>query len=206
MKYLPFQDFEIHTNLTADEVFYRLRAYVDTKGNFGILSNKSFWGDVTRRYFRIERYTWWYYNFTPVVFGKIDVEGFGSKIRVKMRMPWYSFLFYAFILGALWVMYFGGIANLLVQKIQTGIWQMDSPWLFLPGIFMVAFTYFVSVGSFYSEVHRIKEFLLFLSETDRENIVFYDKIFGITESQIIKSILIMTFVASAGWIVFQLAY
>lgn len=204
MKYFPFEDFEIHTTLTSDEVFYRLRATVDTEGTLLILAKKQFWGDVNRRYFKIHRYTWWYHNFTPVVFGKIQVSGFGSNIRVKMRMPWHSILFYGFILVALWVMYFGGIANLLVQKIQTDVWQIESPLMLLPGAFMFMFAYLISVGSFYNEVRRIKDVLLSLSDANIESVVHYDKIFGITETQIIKLIYILTFVVSVGWIVFQL--
>jgi hypothetical protein len=204
MKYLPFEDFEIHTSLTSDEVFYRLRATVDTKKYFWVFTNKSFWGNVSRHHFWMRRFTWWNQNFTPVVSGKIQTEDFGSCIRIKMRMPWFGFLFYLFWLGAVWVMYFGGIANLLVQKIQTGIWQIDSPLLLLPGIFMLAFGYFLPVGSFYSDVHHVKKVLFSLTDVDRESIVYHDNILGVTESQILRTIFIMTVVVSVGWIVFQL--
>ncbi|MBK9925383.1 MAG: hypothetical protein IPP66_08825 [Anaerolineales bacterium] len=203
MKYLPFEDFEIHTSLTSDEVFYRLRAAVDTKGTWSILANKRFRGHVSRDYFWMRRYTWWNRNFTPVISGKIQAEDSGSSIRIKMRMPWFSFLFYAFILGWLWIMYFSNIANLLVQRIQTGAWQIDSPWLFLPGIFMFAFAYFISVGSFFGDVHYVKEVLFSLSDVDGESIVYHDKILGITESQILRTIFVVTIVVSVGWIVFS---
>jgi hypothetical protein len=69
MKYLPFEDFEIHTELTSDEVFYRLRAAVDTQRKWWIFTNKPFWGEVSRQYFKISTDTWWAYNFRPIIFG-----------------------------------------------------------------------------------------------------------------------------------------
>ena len=117
MKYLPFEDFEIHTTMTSDEVFHKLRAAVS---------------------------------------GKIHSEGSGCCVRIRMRLLWFSFLFYLLILGWLWYMYFGGIANLIVQKVQTGIWQIESPWLLLPGIGMFAFGYLLSVGTFRSETRHIR--------------------------------------------------
>ena len=93
-------------------------------------------------------------------------------------------------------MYFGGVANLIIQKIKTGIWQIESPWQLLPLIGMFAFGYLISVGTFMSEAIDIKEYLLWLSETKKENITYKDKIFGISESQIIKSLLIVTIVST----------
>lgn len=101
-------------------------------------------------------------------------------------------------------MYFKGIADLIIQKIQTGIWQIESPWMFLPGIGMFAFAYLISVGTFKSDVPYIKEYFLWLSGTSKENIIFIDRVFGLTESQIIKVLFLGTFIASLGWIVYSL--
>jgi hypothetical protein len=119
-------------------------------------------------------------------------------------MRWFSFLFYMLILGWLWILYFGSIANLIVQRIQLGMWQIDSPWLLLPGIGMFAFMYVISVGTFRSEVRRIKDYLLSLLETDNENVISRDQIFGLTEAQFIKSLFLLTLVALLTWIVFSL--
>jgi hypothetical protein len=205
MKYLPFENFEIHTDLTSDEVFYKLRAAVDTKRKWWIFTNKPFWGgEVERHYFRFWRVTWWSRNFTPIVSGKINSEDSGCCVRVRMRMPWFGFLFYSFWLGAIWFMYFGAIVNLIIQKIKTGIWQIESPWQLLPLIGMFAFGYLISVGTFMSEAIDVKEYLLWLSGTKKENIIYIDRVFGITESQIIMSLFLVTVFVSLGWIVFNL--
>ncbi len=121
MKYLPFEDFEIHTTLSRDEIYYRLCAAVKAERKWLIFSNKLFWGDVYRHYFRIGRNTWWNYNFTPVVSGNIDPEELGCCVRIKMRMPWLSFLFYSFAFGFIWLSFFISMANLVVQRVKTAV-------------------------------------------------------------------------------------
>lgn len=204
MRYLPFVDFELHTNLTADEVFHRLRAIVDTKRKWLIFTNKPLWGEVNRNHFRIWRDTWQNHNFSPIVSGKIQSESSGSCLKVRMRMRWFGFWFYLLILAWLWVSYFAVISNLIVQKIQTGVWQIDLPWMFLPAIGMFAFAYLLSVGTFMSETKKIKRYLLQLLETTEENIKYEDRIFGITESQIIGTIFLVTLFTSLGWILYNL--
>jgi hypothetical protein len=207
MKYLPFEDFEIHTTLTSDEVFYKLRAAVDTQRKWWIFTNKPFWGgEVERHYFRMWRVTWWSRNFTPVISGKIQSVDSGSCLRIKMRMPWYSFLFYSFAFGFIWLSFFIGNANLIVQKIETGIWQIESPWDILPLIVMLAFIYLISVGTYKCDVGYVKKYLLWLTEAGEENIKYFDRIFGISERQIIISLLILTLVFSFGWIMYSILW
>ena len=92
MKYLPFEDFEIHTDLTSDEVFYRLRAVVETKETWGILIKKPFLGNVKRDGFIMSRNTWWNPNFSLVISGEIQSEGSRSCVRGKIRLAWSVFL------------------------------------------------------------------------------------------------------------------
>jgi hypothetical protein len=116
MKYLPYENFEIHSKLTSDEVFYKLRAAVDTQRKWFIFTNKPFWGEVDRHYFRIWLVNIGKQNFTPYVLGKIQPKESGCCIRIKMRMPWFGFLFYTLILAWFWIGYFRGVADLVVQK------------------------------------------------------------------------------------------
>ena len=208
MKYLPYEDFEIHTKLSPDEIFYRLRAVVDTERKWWIFTNKPFWGEVYRGSFRIWRDTWWNRNFTPITFGIIQHEVLGNCILIWMRMPWFSFLFYSFAFGFVWLSFFVGQANLIVQKIQTGVWQIGSlgEWLLnIAGyIVFLILTYLISVGTFKSDVRRAKDHLLKLSETTEKNIIYRDRVLGFTESQIIKAIFVIPIVVSIGWMVYKL--
>lgn len=204
MKYLPYEDFEIHSDLTSDEVFYKLRAAVDTQGKWWIFTNKPFWGEVDRHYFRIWLVNMGKQNFTPFVFGKIQPKESGCHIQIRMRMPWFGLLFYSFWLGAIWIMFFGGVSDLIIQKIQTGIWGIDSPWELLPLIGMFAFGYLLSFGTFKYDANYIKKYIVWLSQTGKENIIYRDRIFGLQESQIIMSFLLLTCIVSFGWVVFNL--
>jgi len=208
MKYLPFEEFEIHTRLSADEVFYRLRAAVDTERKWWIFTNKPFWGEVYRGSFRIWRAAYWSRNFTPITFGIIKREGFGSCILIWMRMPWFSFLFYAAIFCFSWFSFILGHADLIVQRIQTGTWQYESlgEWLlnFVMFFIFLLFIYLISVGTFKADVHKVKEGLLRISETAEENIIDHDRILGITEPQVIQALLLLPLGISIGRMIFNL--
>jgi hypothetical protein len=204
MKYLPFEDFEIHTKLDSDEIFYKLCSAVDMEGKSWIFTNKPFWGEVDRRGFRIWRTTWWNRNFTPIVFGKIWSEGSGCCILIRMRMPWFGFLFYSLVFGFLWFSFFVSQANLVVQRIQAGIWQIESPldYLFSIAIFALLFLFLPRV--FKGETSRIKNYLLWLWNSTEEDINYRDEFLGFRESQIIKSIFLVTFAVTLGWSMFGL--
>jgi hypothetical protein len=208
MKYLPFENFELPTKLSSDEVFYRLRAAVDTQRKWWIFTNKPFWGDVNRHYFRIWTNSWWGHNFRPIVFGSIQSDGSRCYLQIKMRMPWFGFLFYSFIFGFVWLSFFMGHASLVVQKIQTGFWYYESlgDWLLnvVLGIVFLAFIYLISVGAFKSEARRAKDHLLRLSETTEENIIYRDMILGISESQIITALFYIPIGISVGWTIYKL--
>jgi hypothetical protein len=205
MKYLPFEIFTIHSHLTSDEIFYRLRASVDTKRKWWIFTNKPFWGSVDRNYFTIWRAAWGNHR-SPLVIGSIRPQETGCQIRIKMRMPLYDFIFMCIWLGIIWYFFFYSIASLIVEKLQTGIWQIDSPWSLLPPIVMFAFGCLIWFGVFHMDADRIKKYFLWLSRTSEENIEYHDRIFGMTESQIIQAVLLLTLFASLGWIAYSLFY
>jgi hypothetical protein len=169
MKYLPFEDFEIRTHLTSDEVFYRLRAAVDTQRKWWIFTNKPFWGSVERHYFRIWRAYWGNRN-TPLVTGNIRPQESGCMICARARMPWLAFIFMCIWLGTLWFLFFLSIVDLIVTRFQTGAWAIESPFVLLIPIGMFAFGYFISFGLFRSEARYIKKYLLWLAGTGEESI------------------------------------
>jgi hypothetical protein len=206
MKYLPFEDFEIQTSLSSDEVFYRLRAAVDTKRKWVFFTNKPFWGEVKRGHFKIWRVTWWNRNFSPFVYGEICEATSGIRMKIKMRMPWFGFVFYGIILCWLWFQYFIVLANLLAQKIITRVWEIESPWMLLPPVILFAFAYLISVGTFFVEADKVKEFFMQLSNAKNEDVKYQEKIFGITERQIFRIFFILTFLVFVGWISYKLFF
>ena len=203
MKYLPFEDFEIHTRLTSDEFYYRLCAAVDTERKWLIFTNKPFWGEVNRHYFKIWRTNRWRRD-DPVVTGTIVSEGLGCCIFVRMRLPWLSFLFNSLFFGFVWLALFISPAEWLVKKIQTGSWQVESPGGYLLAIVIFALFNLISAGIFRNDVQQLKADLLWISQTKAEDVIHKDRIWGIRETQIIKALFIISLVVALGWIVFKL--
>ena len=108
---------------------------------------------------------------------------------------WFGFIFYKLV---------DGTANIVLQIIQTGTWQIELVWQFLPLFGMFAFGYILVMNDIKPETKRYKEFFINLLEVDLVNIVNRDRIFGMTESQIIKSLFLLTFVALLGLIIYNL--
>lgn len=206
MKYLPFEDFEIQTNLSSDEVFYRLRAAVDTKRKWVFFTNKPFWGEVERDCFKIWRATWWNRNFRPIIYGVTYEVGSVSHLKIKMLMPWFAFVFYGLILCWLWFQYFLALANLVAQKIISGMWEIASPWMLLPPIFFFSFVYLISVGTFMAEKNKAKAFLLKIFKDTGEFVKHQEKILGITERQFFSMLFIITFLVMVSWFLYKLFF
>lgn len=206
MKYLPFEDFEIETDLSPDEVFYRFRAAVDTKRKWWIFTNKLFLGEVSRHYFHIWRVRSLLRKDYAYVIGTINGTSKGCVLRLRMRMYFYNLIFWLVWLGAVWYMYFGGIASLVLTKIQTGVWNIDSPLFFLPGIGFFAWGYFIGVISFKLEAEYVKDSLVKITGVPRNKFHPIDRLFGLTESQIIGILFLGTFLVSGGWILYHLIF
>ena len=101
-----------------------------------------------------------------------------------MRLLWFSFFFFGFCLGAVLFWFSSGFSSLILQKIQTGNWQIDSPLLLFPPILMISIGYYLFNGGFQSEKRLSKEFLANLLVTDAGKFKYKDMIFGLTEFQI----------------------
>jgi len=203
MKYLPFEDFEIQTNLSSDEIFYRLHAAVDTQRKWWIFTNKPFWGEVSRQYFKIWRTDTWRRD-NPVVIGTVVSEGLKCRVLVKMRLPWFSLLTSLLFFGFIWLAFFITPAEWLIQKIQTGSWQVESPEGYLIAIAILTIFHLVAASIFRNDVRRVKDHLLRISQTNEENIIYKNQIWGMTEIQIVKITFVVLFVVSVGWIAFNL--
>ena len=208
MKYLPFENFDVHTELTPDELFRRFSSAVETR--WLIFPSEKFVGDVEKHYFRIRRVTWWNRYFTPIVSGKIQPEKSGCHLQIRMRMSWFGFLFYSFAFGFVWLSFFMGNANLVVRKIQTGTWPIESFWEWILNVLlyivMLSFIYFMSVGTFKWEAYRSINYLLRLARTNKNNIIYRDQILGLTETQIVRVVFLLPLVISVGWMIFKLLF
>ncbi len=102
MDYFPFENFEIHTTLNSDEIFYRFRAAVETKKTWRkplFAIKKSYYGVVNRNSFWMARVATLAPNFTPEVSGTIRQDISGSFILISMRLSSLSLIFWISWLG-----------------------------------------------------------------------------------------------------------
>lgn len=206
MKSLPFEAFDIYTKLSSDEVFYRLRAIVDTKETWWIFITKPFFGKVRRDRFKIHR-TVLDNRRSVLTFGEIHKTESGSRIHIQIRLPWLFFLFITCIFGYIYVAFFQWIMNLILLKIQTGIWQVESIsesllTLATYPIFMAIF-YLLPLYGFNHEAYHIKTRLRQILDASSERIYQY-QILGMTEIQLVKSILSAPIVISLAWMIYKL--
>jgi len=204
MRYIPFEDFEIHSTLSSSEIFYRLRASVETKETWRILIKKPYFGRVNRNNFRIKKVTkWWDRSLPSTISGEILPRDPGSCIRIIVKSHWYIIMFYTIWLAACWYLLFSEITILVIYKIQTGIWHIALSELFWP-VGMFIFGYLILEIDFMIDTKRSKEFLMKLLETDMETIKHKDVIFGLTEFQIILLLFLGTAIISILSIVINL--
>ena len=87
---------------------------------------------------------------------------------------------------------------------QSGVWLIEPYWGIFPLLGFFAFGYLLVMVSFKVETDRVKEFLVKLADVKQENIQYKDRIFGLTEFQIIRWLFLLTFIAMFGWIVYNL--
>ena len=97
--------------------------------------------------------------------------------------------------------------NLILLKIQTGIWQVESISdsllaLAIYPIFMALF-YLLPLYGFNREGYHIKTRLRQILDASSERIYQY-QILGMTETQLVKSILGIPIVSSLGWMIYKL--
>ena len=134
MLLLPYEEFEIQTNLKSNDVYYKLCSMVETKKTWWILldTNKQYFGEVESNRFSISRVIWYRNSFLPLIIGKVHPNGKGSLIRIKMRLYWLVFIFMIFWLGLAGYMSLNHYSDLILSVIQTRKWIDLSLWDIIP--------------------------------------------------------------------------
>ena len=87
MKILPFDKFEIQTNLSLTEVRRKLNEQIDEKRVFNILrTNKKFEGEAYSDGFKINRIISYRNSFLPILHGSFKNNPKGTSIIIKLRL------------------------------------------------------------------------------------------------------------------------
>ena len=160
MKYLPFENFVLTTNLSVEEVRNRLANNIDAKIN----TLEPYEGSIVNNTFKIQRVITYRNSFLPVITGEISQARGMTEIKIEMRPVLFVLIFMGMWLGTV------GIACIviLVATILTfpDIFQQGfSPASLIPfGMFI--FGYLLVTLGFKYESSTSKEFLKTLFEAE----------------------------------------
>ena len=172
MKYLPFENFVLITNLSVDEVRKRISDKVEPKNKFlaadtNSNTTKLYEGSLSADTFTISRIIHYNNTFLPVITGHI-LPSFGlTEIKIQMRPVTFVLLIMTFLLGSAGLVCIGmllaGIIN-IKDILQNGV----SPTFLIPfGLFLFGYG-LISIG-FKFESKISKEFLINLFEARQKD-------------------------------------
>jgi len=96
MNILPYKYLELKTNLTADEVQHAIEISCK-KWSFSSAMfsshKKPFFGEVDNNKFEIYRHIKYGNSFLPIAYGRIEADGLGSKIIIRISLSASAILF-----------------------------------------------------------------------------------------------------------------
>lgn len=152
MLYLPFEQYEIESTLSPEEVKARIAANVETQipmSSFFYSGSKKFKGKIGEDRFLISRIIQYQNSFLPIIKGVIYPNAFGSKIKISMRLN-------KFVLG-FWILWMG-IVSLLIIGFLPSILSKPKFEHLLPFL-MLAFGYFLCIIPFNIEAVKARKLL-----------------------------------------------
>jgi hypothetical protein len=167
MKYLPFENYVLTTNLSVDEVRDRLANNVEPQKKASISSSKQntskpYQGSIVNNSFKIFRIINYRNSFVPVISGEISQAYGKTEIAVKMKPVLFVLIFMAFWIGTVGVICVC-ILVMAVLEFKDLIQNGFSPPILIPfGMFI--FGYLLITLSFKYESSTSKEFLKDLFE------------------------------------------
>ena len=154
MKFLPYDKFEIESEMTQEEIISKLSSIVGPKKFFPSSSDKYlFEGNISTKGFEISRITNYKNSFLPLINGKFFFESYGTKIILKLTP---NPLGTAFAGGA--CVWCSLIFLLSLEKIITGEHQIS--FITLIPIFMIVYAWGLVMLGFCFEAKKQKKMLI----------------------------------------------
>lgn len=86
MKIIPYEKFQIDSDLSATEVLQRIKQHTGEKKLFNFRSPHEFSGYVNEREFEITKNISYRNSFLPVIEGKIEQISTGARVTISMRL------------------------------------------------------------------------------------------------------------------------
>jgi hypothetical protein len=188
MRFLPYDDFELHIKMNPTNAFYKLDSVVGTQKTWLISPiniKEPYWGDLDIDSFKISRVIWYRNSFKPVILGRIYPEASGTRIQIVMRLDWFVFFFWIFWLTGVGFIGFNMYSDLLISTLRSGESITWSPWQMIP-VGMFAFGYLLTLIGYKIEAAISIKFIfdLFDIPPKSDNVIFHNNILGLSEFQL----------------------
>ncbi|HBF38424.1 MAG TPA: hypothetical protein DDW50_14040 [Firmicutes bacterium] len=152
MLYVPFENFEIESTLSPDEVKERIANHIETNMPLFKLfysGGKEFKGKIRDDHFLISRIIRYNNSFLPMIEGTIYPNNFGSNIKITMRLHKLVFGFWIVWMAMVFLISLGFLRNLLSSPGTISL---------IP-LLMLIFGYFIGIIPFNIEVNKAKRLL-----------------------------------------------
>ena len=166
-KFLPFENFNLRTNLTKAEVLDRITNNIEPKKTFQFSffpkkRTKPYEGKIIGNSFEISRIIYYRNSFVPFIKGSIHSDDHGTEIAIAMRLFTSVIIFTLLWFGAAALICIGALVAAFVQStegFQHGAWLV----VVIP-FSMIIFLHIMIRGAFKMESIQSKKFLMELLE------------------------------------------
>jgi hypothetical protein len=182
MFFLPFEYFEIYTHLSPEEVCRRLCSIIEPWHWYPADINR-FFGTVYSDHFKISRKTGGGTITPPVILGKVEVHGTGSRIKITIRLDWFVVVWMIVIFGLMGFGILKMTSDGLIALFPTGVLQIRVLLTILFYLGSFSFGYLMMAAQLWGE--RIsRKFLYELFEVgSRKDIITFRKFLGLNRTQ-----------------------
>jgi hypothetical protein len=182
MFFLPFEYFEIYTHLSPEEVCRRLCSVIEPWHWYPADINR-FFGTVYSDHFKISRKTGGGTMTPPVILGKVEAHGTGSRIKITIRLDWFVVVWMIVIFGLMGFGILQMTSDGLIALFPTGVLQIRVLWAILFYLGSFSFGYLMMASQLWGErISRKSLYELFEVES-RKDIITFRKFLGLSRTQ-----------------------
>jgi hypothetical protein len=156
MTFLPFETIVIETPLTKEETISNLTKSIEPEKTFRFFNKsdtKDFEGQLRGNEFEIKRIISYRNSFLPIIKGRLQTIGTGTRVTVNMRLHVAVMVFMA--------VWFGFVGLFFVASLLGS--EDNSDTILFP-LGMLFFGYALTMGGYLFESYRTKEILIAITK------------------------------------------
>lgn len=142
-----------------------------------------FFGTVYSDHFKISRKTGGSTALPPVILGKVEPDGTGSRIKITIRLDWSAVILMILIFGLMGFGILQMTSDGLIALFPTGVFQIR---MFLTLLFYLAafsFGYSMMAAQLWGERISRKSLYALFEVRSREDIISFQKFLGLNRTQ-----------------------